>query len=773
MRLARCRMAILLGVSMMMPLQPTLAQSSAPIESPQASAPRVIVSARRHEELIQDVPVAVSSISGAELDRLAIPDLTGLADLVPNTTLKTSRATNTTLTAFIRGIGQQDPLAGYEQGVGIYLDDVYLARPQGTLIDIYDLERIEVLRGPQGTLYGRNTVGGAVKYVTRRLSNKPMFEAKATIGNYGEKDLLVKGSLPVNDMLRLGASVASFNHNGFGHNVDNGKDNYNKDVLAGRVSAELMPSPALLIRFAADRTVDDSLPRQAYRLTAGPAPSNTPVLADFYDTHANLYTVPGHQQQVLTSGESVTVSYDLSNVLQFKSISAHRQSRSYAPLDFDALAATLFEAPVIYKDKQDSQEFQLTYTGSKWQGVAGFFYMKSNAFNAIDAMFNALGGLSLETVDDVDSKTWAAFADASYSVSDTFNVSLGGRYTSDNRRAAIFKRTYLGLVLSPTMGNPSAVGLAPNTDMSKNDLNRTDTKLTPKVGAGWKLSSEHNLYATFSEGFKGGMFDPRMDLAATGGPATPASLAKRQGVSPEDASTFELGLKSSLDKGRIQTNAAIFYTDYKNVQIPGLIPTYDASGTVTGVTGTLTNAGKAKISGLELEAIARVTDALRVTAMLSHINAKYKEWMVANGTGLVNIAGSAEFQNTPRNTANLSASYDWPAAIMGRNGSLSLNNSLSYRSKTYMSEIVRPTGVASLDATVPQNLMLAQDGYALWDAGLVWTSSDRKIQLGLHARNLTDKRYKVAGYALGGFFNTITAFYGDPRTVRATLDVKF
>ena len=145
---------------------------------------RVVVTARRRAELIQDVPGAVSAISGAEMEKQAIPDITALAETVPSTTLKTSRGTNTTLTAFIRGVGQQDPVAGYEQGVGIYLDDIYLARPQGALTDIYDLERIEILRGPQGTLYGRNTIGGAVKYVTRKLPAAMAFEVKGTLGNY-------------------------------------------------------------------------------------------------------------------------------------------------------------------------------------------------------------------------------------------------------------------------------------------------------------------------------------------------------------------------------------------------------------------------------------------------------------------------------------------------------------------------------------------------------------------------------------------------------------
>jgi iron complex outermembrane receptor protein len=733
---------------------------------------KVVVTARRRAELIQDVPGAVTALSGAELEKQAIPDITALTEKVPNTTLKASRGTNTTLTAFIRGVGQQDPVAGYEQGVGIYLDDVYLARPQGALTDIYDLERIEVLRGPQGTLYGRNTIGGAVKYVTRKLASKPSFDVKATVGNYGAKDLVLKGSVPVSDMLRLGATVGTFNRDGFGTNVVNGRENYNKDVVAGRFSAELTPTSDLFVRFTADKTVDKSEPKHGYRLTAGPAPGNLQPLGDFYDTRANLYAVNGHEQKVTTEGASLMLEYVIDPTLSVKSITAHRKSLSYAPIDFDSLNTPLWEAPSIYSDRQTSQEFQLTYTGSRLQGVAGVFYMDTNAFNEFDVLYNALGGLSLLTRDDIDTKTWAVFADASYSLTDTFSITAGGRYTSDERRGAIFKRTYLGLTGSPNLGNPNAIGAgAPQTDV--NDLQRTDKKFTPKVGFGWKLAPGHNLYGTYAEGFKGGMFDPRMDLSVAGGPNGPASLLKRQGVEPEEVNTIELGLKSSLNGGRIQTNAAVFYTDYKNLQVPGSIPTLAANGTVSGFAGSLTNAGKAKIKGVELEALAYLTNQLSVNAMYSYIDADYKEWFVANAAGLVNIAPHTEFQNTPRNAANLGVSYDWPLAFAGRNGSLSLSNSVSYKSKVYQTEIVSAPGVPALDPTVPGNLMLAQDGFTLWDAGLVWTSADRKIQVGLHGRNLTDKRYKVAGYNFTAFSNTVTAFYGDPRTVRATLNLKF
>ena len=151
-------------------------------DEPTTSTGEIVVTARRRNEALQDVPIAVTAYSGAELERQAAVDITDIGDTTPNVTLEVSRGTNSTLTAFIRGIGQQDPVGGFEQGVGVYLDDVYLNRPQAAVLDIYDVERIEVLRGPQGTLYGRNTIGGAIKYVTRRLSNEPAFSLRGTVG---------------------------------------------------------------------------------------------------------------------------------------------------------------------------------------------------------------------------------------------------------------------------------------------------------------------------------------------------------------------------------------------------------------------------------------------------------------------------------------------------------------------------------------------------------------------------------------------------------------
>ncbi|MFW5662035.1 MAG: TonB-dependent receptor, partial [Oceanicaulis sp.] len=219
--------ALLTGVSAL-PLAAVHAQEA---EAAPAQARDVVtVTARRREESIQDAPVAVTAVSGESLAAIGAINLTDVQKLTPNATIETARGTNSTLIAFIRGVGQQDPLWGFEPGVGLYVDDVYVARPQGAVLDIFDIERIEVLRGPQGTLYGRNTIGGAIKYVTERLSDEPEFEAGLSYGSYNQIDAVVSGSVPVTDTFAVGGALARYTRDGFGENLFSGAEHYNKDI---------------------------------------------------------------------------------------------------------------------------------------------------------------------------------------------------------------------------------------------------------------------------------------------------------------------------------------------------------------------------------------------------------------------------------------------------------------------------------------------------------------------------------------------------------------
>ena len=734
---------------------------TAPAEAPQAATTdvatennmgKVVVTARRREETLQDVPVSVTAYSAEQLSKQGIPDITALAFSLPNTTLKSSRATNSTLTAFIRGVGQQDPLAGFESGVGIYLDDIYLARPQGAVAEIYDVERIEVLRGPQGTLYGRNTIGGAVKYVTRKLAPTTDVRVKATAGNHGQLDGILTASTPLSETARVGASIAKFTRDGFGTNLTTGKGNYDKDLTAARISAEFTPTTDLFIRIAADATQDDSNPRNGHRLIVGRT-SGAPILSNVYDTRANLTQALGHDQEVTAHGVSALIEWDISDVLTFKSVTASRRDKSYAPIDFDSLAATDFHVPALYKNKQFSQEFQLTYTGDKLQGVAGVYYIDANAFNIFDTILAAPFASSTFTKGDIDTKAWAVFADANYKINDAWSVSAGGRYTVDKREASILRQIYLGTGGTPELGNPAAVFFRTDTNFTNGELEREDKKFTPKVGVAYKMNDAHNVYASFARGFKGGGFDPRMNVFGT--KLSPAQA--RAGYAPETIDTFELGLKSSFNKDRFLTNIAVFNSDYKDVQIPGSVAVdTNGDGRDDSFAGVTTNAGKAKIKGFELEANARVTDNFTLSGMYSWIDAEYTRFIVAG----VDQSANRVFQNTPKNSANLRAAYDLPMPIMGRTGRLTLSGNASYKDDTNQFET---------------KSLLDQDAYTLWDASVVWTSANGKIRAGLHGKNLGDKEYKTGGYLFPTLGNegVLTAFYGNPRTVSATLEYRF
>ena len=732
-----------------------------PAEAPQAAATdvatennvgKVIVTARRREETLQDVPVSVTAFSAEQLSKQGIPDITALAFSLPNTTLKSSRATNSTLTAFIRGVGQQDPLAGFESGVGIYLDDIYLARPQGAVAEIYDVERIEVLRGPQGTLYGRNTIGGAVKYVTRKLGPKTDVRVKATAGNHGQLDGVLTASTALSEGARIGGSIAKFTRDGFGENLTTGQGNYDKDLTAARISAEFMPSSDLFIRLSADGTWDDSNPRNGHRLIVGRT-SGAPILGNVFDTRANLTQALGHDQEVTAHGVSALVEWNISDVLTFKSVTASRRDKSYAPIDFDSLAATDFHVPALYKNKQFSQEFQLTYTGDQLQGVAGVYYIDANAFNIFDTILAAPFASSTFTKGDIDTKAWAVFADANYKINDAWSVSAGGRYTVDKREASILRQIYLGTGGTPELGNPGAVFFRTDTNFTAGELEREDKKFTPKVGVAYKMNDAHNVYASFARGFKGGGFDPRMNVFGT--KLTPAQA--RAGYAPETIDTFELGLKSSFNNDRFLTNIAVFNSDYKDVQIPGSVAVdTNGDGRDDSFAGVTTNAGKAKIKGFELEANARVTDNFTLSGMYSWIDAEYTRFIVAG----VDQSTNRVFQNTPKNSANLRAAYDIPMPIMGRTGRLTLSGNASYKDDTNQFETTS---------------LLDQAAYTLWDASVVWTSANNKIRAGLHGKNLGDKEYKTGGYLFPTLGNegVLTAFYGNPRTVSATLEYRF
>lgn len=715
----------------------------------------VIVTARRREESLQEIPLALTVYSGELLEEQGVIDITELTKSSPNVNLEVSRATSSTLTAHIRGIGQQDPVAGFEGGVGIYIDDVYLARPQGAVLDVYDVERIEVLRGPQGTLYGKNTIGGAIKYVTKGLSDEPEGTFKLSYGSFNQVDLLLKGSGAVSDNFRMGGSVASFQRDGFGTNLFTGGEHYDKDLVAARLSFEFDAPGNTLVRFSADYTDDNSAPKSGHRLIPGGI-NGDPVLDNVFDTRAGIETLAssnaGLDQNVTQSGLTLSIHTDINDAWTFKSTTSQRQDDSESLIDFDSLPGNDFDAPVIYENEQFSQEFQLNYAGESSDGVIGFYYLDANAFDAFDVVLGNLHALGITafTLGDYDTKTKALYADFAFDINEQWQFSVGGRYTKDERDVLVHRETFLGFG-SDYFNNPDAIsitvpleGLVPVFTGS-----RSDSAFTSRASISYSPVDEHNFYATYSEGFKGGGFDPRGAYQFED---------VQSGFEPEEVSSFELGAKSLWNEGAVSTNIALFFMDFKDIQIPGSIAIdTDGDGVNDSFAGTTTNAGKADIWGLEFESVMQLSNSLSANFSMGYIDAEYVEWFV-NG---VDVSADRVFQNTPELTVSFSLRNEWDMDLFNTPGSLVWLGGISYQDDVTQFEIPEP--------------ILDQKAYSLIDMSLVWNSSDDKYQIGLHGKNLTDKEYKVASYNFPtlGLEGVQSAFYGNPRQIVGSFSVNF
>ncbi|WP_294258785.1 TonB-dependent receptor [uncultured Sphingomonas sp.] len=732
----------------------------------------IIVTARRRAESLIDVPIAVTAISGAQLNAQGALDITDIAQSAPNVSLEVSRGTNNTLSAFIRGVGQQDPVAGFEAGVGLYLDDVYLNRPQAAVLDIYDVERIEVLRGPQGTLYGRNTIGGAVKYVTKRIGADPTLQLRGSYGSYNQADLVVSASAPIGDTgLKIGAAGARLSRGGFGTNLTTGQDNYNKDLWAARGTVEYEPSSSAFFRVSGDYTHDKSNSRGGHRLIPGIV-SGTPVLADVFDSQGGLVTP---RQDVKAWGVTGLAELRPATWLTFRSITAYRKDDSATPIDFDALPAVQVDVPAFYNNKQFSQEAQLLVDTGGLSGLLGVYYLDAKARTVFDVRLP--GGVTALTFGDVKTDTVAVFGDFTYDLTPMFSISAGGRYTWDQRQSRVLRQTYLGGG-SPYFGGAGVLAATTSDFRGSADFK----KFTPRASISFKPSKDHTLYASWSKGFKGGGFDPRGQTSAcrtpSGATCTPAQVYDFMSFDPETVSSYELGYKASLFDRRLSFALAAFHADYTDVQVPGSIgTTINGQQTFIGIT---TNAGKARMRGVEFEGnliaardLVTPGGTLNLNWSVGYLDARYKRFIDSRG---IDVASRRRIQNTPDWTASGTIGYSVP---VGSDGQVAASFTASYRSASQQFELRTP--------------MLDQSGFTLFDANLNW-DIDKRFSIGVHGRNLFDKRYIVSGYNFlaqnsdtGDFLRTpagayvptlgtegvLTGYYGNPRQVFVTGTVKF
>ncbi len=739
---------------------------------------RIEVTARRTTESIQEVPVAVTSVGEMELENNGITVLTEVQQFSPNTTLQNSRGTNSTLTAFIRGVGQQDPLWGYEPGVGVYIDDVFVARPQGAVLDILNVQRIEVLRGPQGTLYGKNTTGGAIKYVTKEMTGDAEFNIRGTVGSYNQRDIKVTGQMPlIDNTLYLGVGIADLSRDGFGEFLEvsypnQDKENYNKDLTAMRATLEYHATDDLFFRLNWDKTEDDSNSKGGFRLLPSLlAPIQIPD--SVYDSYSSMPT----WNKVELENLSLTANWEISADTSLKYVGATRESYSPTNIDFDSTPLEIFDVPAFYDDEQSSHELQITHHASSYKVVAGVYYDDTDSCGRFDAILTVLGqaafgtpGLTREVSGCSYGESLSVYAQGSIDLNDQWSLTLGARHTKDEKSAYVRN----GLLFAPiypldgwidgfvrdedaiAAATPIVLGSDTDGDGVLDAPKSADwSRFTPRVGVEYQYNPDVMFYASYGQGFKSGTFNPRATI-------------NEPAADPEIVDSFEVGMKSDWND-RLRANVTLFMLDHEDRQYISVLP----GETATDLNQRLGNIGKSSAKGIEIETTYVVSDALDVDFSLGYIDAEFEEVLDTDPNTGETFDKSELFtiSNTPEVTANLGFTYNIQSAI----GDMAVVGNYYYRGKYDLFEELN---------------LLKQDSYGILNLGINWFSDDGRWTVGLHGKNLTDEEYMVGGYqfvtpdpsdlndttlyqpGLGGD-TTLTAYYGDPRTISLTVGYRF
>jgi iron complex outermembrane receptor protein len=770
-RLSSIRQTLALGVALgaLVPAVPAFAQETAGV----SEDAEIIVSARRRDERLIDVPVAVTAFSQADIQRFQAVDLSGLQGTAPNLNIVQGRGSAASANIFIRGVGQPDALQTFDPAVGVYVDGVYLSRIQGALLNLGDVERIEVLRGPQGTLWGKNTIGGAINIVSKK-PDLDSFSANgsAMYGSYNQ--ILLNGfvSAPlVTDKIALSVAGQWDKRDGLVTDPRTGREYNDRDSLTGRAILRAKPVETLELILSGDYT------RQRNALTLGyptapllqtslfPAGVKTLVPAQpygRYDFKASTSFKGDEGQRLDHWGLSFTANWELSDQFTLTSITAYRKLTPDLFIDIDASEAELGDVFVGIDQDQFSQELQLKWDMGKFKGVFGLYYLNENVASHQEAyaddLFTFLGGPVTFTRfidDEQNTKSYAAFGQATYDFTDQLSLTAGLRYTKEDRTYNRFTRTassFAGLN-NITFRFPDNLPPPLNTD----NVASFDA-WTPMVTLSYKPTDDSLVYASASRGFKSGGFNGRanslndLTLVVNGVP----TLVTR--FEPETVWTYEGGAKGRFLNGRVNLSGTAFYSDYKNFQAR-------VGGGTVGSTGVfpVINAGALTIWGLEFEAAVRPVDAWNLRASVGYLNAEYDEFndgrrvppqsFSCNPTG-AQITCQPAF--APPLTVTLATDYAIP---LGSAGKLTVGGDLRFVDRHFLSVDNRPG--------------LTEPGYWLGNAYVQFDADGGKYFVRGGVRNIGNTLYRTDGQEFSSVGNIQTVYFGDPRTWTATVGFRF
>jgi iron complex outermembrane receptor protein len=738
----------------------------------------IIVTARRTEETLQRVPTAISAFNERALDRIQATDSTGLQGAVPNLNIVQGRGSSNATNIFIRGIGQPDALQTFDPAVGVYVDDVYLSRIRGTQLDLLDLERIEVLRGPQGTLYGKNTIGGAIKAVTRRPGDELRANASVTLGSYNQRELKAAASGPLGDGIAAGLSFLRSKRDGYVQDRVLDRDYNDKDTFAIRAALALTPSDRIRIDFTADYTKDDAAMTVGQPLNSityllsGVVHLALPTNPDPDDYDWTGRTSPGlpNSTKMTHKGLAMTAAVDLTDAMTLRSITAYRELSTDDYVDIDATELEVGDVLVQVDQNQLSQELQLNYNAGPIQAVGGLYYLREHVTSHQEAYADELVDLrpfrspgclpilclsdallgpsnfptSFRSVDDdLTTKSYAAYANASYEIAAGLRLAVGARYTHENKD--YFRTTTL------TSNSPIIILSNPASPFIF-DAKQSWNDFSPMASIDYQVAPDVMVYGRVAKGFKSGGFNGRAN-----------SVAERTAYEPETVTSYEAGVKSTIAK-QLRLNLTAFYNDYKDFQ--ARVSESEVVGGITIPQLTVRNAGKLTIKGAEVEAAWTPVAGLLLDTQIGYLDAKYKEFYDERFPGSSRAFQTPAF--APKWTVRLGGQYGFG---LGSAGSITIGGQSRYRSAMALS--VDNTTISTNPVLVQRISGLFSEPYWVHDARIVWENPSKQLAVGVYANNLTDKAYKTEGQDFSSIGSVRTVYYGAPRTYTLRLTARY
>lgn len=741
-----------------------LAQAERPIRLAQAEPParrarefgieEIVVTARRREESLQDTPISITAVTADALVERDITSIQRIDNIAPNMDFSyggTSSGSGSAAVVYIRGVGQNDFTPVTDPGVGIYVDGVYLGRTVGSVLDVLDLAQVEVLRGPQGTLFGRNTIGGAINLTTRDPGDELGGRVRLLGGDDARGEFYGTLDVPVNETLGITVAALYKQQDGYVTRVLDGTELGDEDVLGARAKLVWEPSDRWRVEFVADgaREREESAPEVAIAIN----PLLTPGVTSFADLHnlnppgfntgaspacaagggpltdptcANDQWLAGNfatfetgpsQNDVDQWGFSLTATWSAGGGVTLKSITAYRELNANFARSSDATPFDIFSTEDAYDQEQFSQEFQAfgTAVDDRLDWLAGVYYFQEEAFNV--ARVRALipvfpfdvGGFT-------DNWNYAIFGEATFDVTDRFHITGGVRFTDEEKGFdPISQSDVLGVFIP------------------RGEQTRDFDKITWRASAAFDFTDAVTAYATFATGFKSGGFV----LRNTG----PVPNDQVPTYEEETVEQYEIGVKLQLTEIGLRASAAYFFSDYEDIQVAANI----------GFATVTQNAAGGEVDGFEAEVDWVPVPQLNLSAALGITDAEFTEI----GPGAT-VSLDDDFIRTPEVTWNFSASYIF--SLAGDRGSISPR--------------IDWHGKEDIHFEPDNNQLVFEDGYNHLDASVAYENADQIWRVRLGVNNLTDEEYLIAGDS-NDTIGYALAVFARPRTYFASLEYSF